>query len=120
MDLTALDRRGSSKGSADRLGQCLGTVDDEEPGRRRVQPALDEIVDERLHGRGVLRRTLGEAERMLVALRVDTDRRDQDQISVHAGWADIAAWEIGFIWPSRSEWPFKPGGAGGGPDSRGG
>ena len=78
MDLTALDRRSVTKGSADCLGQGLRTVDDEQPRHRRVKPALDEIVDERLDGRGILRRTLDEAERMLVALRIDTDRCDQD------------------------------------------
>jgi hypothetical protein len=31
VDLTALDRRGASEGSADRLGQGLRAVDDEEP-----------------------------------------------------------------------------------------
>src|SRR4029077_20427367 len=49
VDLTALDCRGSSEGSADCFGQGLGTVDDEEPRHRRVEPALDEIVDERLN-----------------------------------------------------------------------
>ena len=43
----------------------------------------------RLRSRGVLRRTLGEAERMLFALRVDTDRRDQDQIVVHVNAVDL-------------------------------
>jgi hypothetical protein len=43
MDLTALDRRSVDKGSADCLGQGFGTVDDEQPRYRRVEPALDEI-----------------------------------------------------------------------------
>ncbi len=41
----------------------------------------DEIVNERLDGRGVLRCALDEAERMFVAHRVNTDRCDEDQIS---------------------------------------
>ena len=53
VDLTALDCRGSSEGSADCFGQGLGAVDDEEPRHRRVEPALDEIVDERLNSRGI-------------------------------------------------------------------
>ena len=48
MNLTALDRRGTAEGSADRLGQGLGAVDDEEPRHRRVEPALDQIIDEGL------------------------------------------------------------------------
>ena len=47
------------------------------------------IIDERLDGRGVLRRPLDEAERMLVALRIDTDRCDQDQILVHVNAVDL-------------------------------
>ena len=77
VDLTALDCRGGSEGSADCFGQGLGAVDDEEPRHRRVEPALDEIVDERLNSRGIFHCTLGEAERMLVALCVDTECRDQ-------------------------------------------
>ena len=50
---------------------------------------MREIVDERLDGRGVLRCALDEAERMLVTLRVDPDRRDQDQIFVHVNVVDL-------------------------------
>src|SRR6516164_9193080 len=42
VNLTALDRRGTAEGSADRLGQGLGAVDDEQPWHRRVEPALDQ------------------------------------------------------------------------------
>ena len=89
VDLTALDRRGSSEGSADCFGQGLRAIDDEEPRHRRVEPALDEIVDECLNGRGIFRCTLGEAERMLVALCIDTECRDQDQIVVHVNAVDL-------------------------------
>ena len=89
VDLTALDRRGVSEGSADRLGQGLRAVDDEEPWHRRVEPALDKIVDEGLDGRGVLRCALDQAKRMLGARRVDTDRRDEDQILVHVNAVDL-------------------------------
>ena len=95
-----MDRRGTAEGSADRLGQGLGAVDDEEPRHRRVEPALDQIIDQRLDGRGVFGRSLGKAERMLVALRVDTDRCNQDRIFVHVNAIDldhqqIEAGEIG-------------------------
>ena len=77
------------KVSADCLGQGLGAIDDEQPRHRRVEPALDQVVDERLDCRGVLRRTLDEAERMLVTLRVDANRRDQNQILVHVNAVDL-------------------------------
>ena len=48
MDLTALDRRGSSEGPADRLGQGLRAVDDEQPRHRRIEPALDPIYARKL------------------------------------------------------------------------
>lgn len=38
---------------------------------------------------GVLRRTLDEAERMLITLCVDPDRRDQDQILVHINMSAV-------------------------------
>ena len=53
VDLTALDRRGASEGPADRLGQGLRAVNDEEPWHRRVEPALTRL-SMGLHGRGVL------------------------------------------------------------------
>jgi hypothetical protein len=74
-----------AEGSADCLGQGPGAIDDEQPQHRRIEPALDQVVDERLDGRGVLRRTLDEAERMLVTLRVDANRRNQNQILVETG-----------------------------------
>ncbi len=78
---TALDRCGTSEGSTECLRQSLRAFDNEEPRLGRVEPALDEIVNERLDGRGVLRCALDEAERMFVAHRVNTDRCDEDQIS---------------------------------------
>jgi hypothetical protein len=80
---------GTSEGSTDRLGQGLCAVDDEEPRHGRVETALDESVDERPDGRGVLRCTLYEAERMLVTFRVDTERRNEDQIFVHVNDLDL-------------------------------
>ena len=68
VDLTALDRARRAEGAPDRLGQRLGAVDDEQPRHRRIEPALDQIVDQRLDHRGVLGRTLDQAERMLDAL----------------------------------------------------
>ena len=49
------------------------------PGHRWVEPTLDEIIDERLHARRILRRTLDERQRALVARAIDADGRHQHQ-----------------------------------------
>src|SRR3954469_6900644 len=46
VDLAALDRRVPAKGAADRLGLGLGAVDDEQPRYRRVEAALDSVVEQ--------------------------------------------------------------------------
>src|SRR3954447_21694602 len=53
VNLAALDRRVPAKGAADRLGQGLGAVDDEQPRYRRVEAALDQVVEQRLNRGGV-------------------------------------------------------------------
>jgi hypothetical protein len=87
MDLTPLDRRGATEGSADCLGQRLGAIDDEQPRHRRVEPALDQVVDERLDCRGVLRRTLDEAESSIC--------RGQYAVCVHNGQVLFYRWPLG-------------------------
>ena len=69
-----------AEGRADHLGQRLGPIDDEQAADLGVEAAFDQIVDERLHDGGVLRRSLDEAERMLVAVGADTKRADQNQV----------------------------------------
>ena len=53
MNLATLDRRIASKGAADRLGQRLRAIDDEQASHGWIESTLDEIVDERLHRRRV-------------------------------------------------------------------
>src|SRR5450830_1076784 len=48
VNLTPLDRRMPAEGRADDFAQRLGAIDDEQPADLRVEPALDQIVDERL------------------------------------------------------------------------
>jgi len=43
-----LDRGVGAEGAANDFAQRLGAVDDEQPTDRRVEPALDEIIDQRL------------------------------------------------------------------------
>jgi hypothetical protein len=53
VNLAPLDRRIASKRAADRLGQRLRAIDDEQTSHSRIKSTLDEIVDERLHGRRI-------------------------------------------------------------------
>ena len=46
MDLAALDRGVGAEGAADDFAQRLGAVDDEQAADLRVEPALDQIVDQ--------------------------------------------------------------------------
>src|SRR6202023_4276023 len=48
VDLAALDRRVASKTAPDRPRQRLRAVDDEQTRHRRIEPALNQVVDERL------------------------------------------------------------------------
>src|SRR5450759_3625263 len=51
--LTTLNGRVASKRRPDRLGKSLRAVDDEEARHGGIEAALDEIIDQRLHGRRV-------------------------------------------------------------------
>src|SRR5216683_4300374 len=53
MNLAALDRRVGAEGATDDFAQRLGAVDDEQPADLGIKPALDQVVDERLHDGGV-------------------------------------------------------------------
>ena len=66
-----------AEGRADRLGQRLGAVNDEQPADLWIETALDQIVDESLHDGGVLGGAFDEAKRMLVPVSVDPQRGDQ-------------------------------------------
>src|SRR5262249_56136500 len=94
VDLTALNRRGVAKGPTDRLRQGFSTVNDEEPRHRRIEATLDQIIDKRLDGCGVLRRTLGKAERVLVAPGIDTNRYHQNQVLSHVDAVDLDHYHI--------------------------
>ena len=81
MDLTALDRRGGAEGPADRLGEGFRPIDNEQPGDLGLEAAVGRIVEQGLHGRGVLGCPFGDPQHVLVALAVDPDRRDQEVVA---------------------------------------
>src|SRR5208337_2205161 len=100
VNLATLDRRIASKRAADRLGQRLRAIDDEQTSHRRIKSTLDEIVDERLHGRRIFGRALDEAERMFVAVRVDADRRDEKHILIHVNAVNLDRQQIEIVEPA--------------------
>ena len=89
VNLTALDRRVPAKGAADRLGQRLGAVDDEQPHHRRVEAALDKVVEQRLNRGGIFGGPLDQPQRVLLARGVDADCRDKDQVLLDVQAVDL-------------------------------
>lgn len=75
VDRAALDRRIAPEDPADRHRQRLRPVDEEQPRHRGIEPALHQVVEQRLHHSGVLRRSLDRAARVLHAGAVDVDGR---------------------------------------------
>jgi len=73
MDLAPLDRGVAAEGAADDFAQRLGAVDDEQPTDRRVEPALDQIVDQCLDDGGIFGRPLDQAKRMPIAVAIDAE-----------------------------------------------
>ena len=80
---------------ADGFRQGLRAIHDEEPGHRRVEPTLDEIIDQRLDGRGVLRRALDERQRVLVTHAIDADGRHQHQTIADMKPVDLDREQVG-------------------------
>jgi hypothetical protein len=80
VDLAALDGRVTTEGLADRLGQRFRPIDDEQAADFRIQPALDQIVQERLRHGGILRGSLEQTERMFDPVAIDADGGQQRQV----------------------------------------
>jgi len=89
VDLAALDRRVTAEGVSDRLRQRLGAVDDEQAEEVRIEPAPHQVVEQGLADGGVLRRPLHHRKRMLLALAVDADGRQQDQVLANMNAVDL-------------------------------
>ena len=94
VNLAPLNERVASEGPPDRFRERLRSVDDEQPRHRRIEPARDEIVDERLHHGGILGRAFNEPERMLHAFAVDADRRHQHEVAGHVDAVDLHHQEV--------------------------
>ena len=64
------------------------------PKVRRIEPAGNEIIDQRLHDCRILGRTLNEPQRMLHAVAVDADRCHQHQVAAHVDAVDLHHQEV--------------------------
>src|SRR6202171_2278115 len=80
MYLTALNGHVASESRSDRLGESLRAVDDEKARQGGIEATLDEIIDQRLHGRCVFRGALDQPKRMFVAVRINAYRRHQGHV----------------------------------------
>jgi len=91
VNLAALKGRVASERRPDRLGKSLRAVDDEKTRNGWIEAALDEIVDQCRYGRRVFRGALDQPERMLVAIRIDADRRYQPDFANWCGYSRFSA-----------------------------
>ena len=98
--LATLDQRRMPEAPPDRLGERLGAVDDVEPGALGIEAAIDQVVEQGLHRGRVLRRALGQAQHVLLAARVDTDRRHHHVIADMKP-VDLDDQKIQFLQPAR-------------------
>ena len=94
MNLAALDRCVGAEGATDDFAQRLGAVDDEQPADLGIKPALDQVVDERLHDGGVLGCSFDQGERMFVAVPIDAERGDQHQVVADVKPVDLDDQEV--------------------------
>ena len=62
------------------FAQRLGAVNDEQPADLGIKPALDQIVDQRLHDGGVLGCSFDQGERMFAAFCTNAEGGDQHQL----------------------------------------
>ena len=59
-----------------------------------IKPALDQVVDERLHDRGVLGCAFDQGERMFVAFSINAEGSDQHQVVADMQPVDLDDQEV--------------------------
>src|SRR5271155_427501 len=89
VNLAALDRRVAPEAAPDRLGERLRAVDDEQTRHRRIEAALDQVVDQRLHHSAVLGCPFHQPKRVLEALAIDPERRHQNEMLTDVNAVDL-------------------------------
>jgi len=85
----------STEGPMD--GPCsasLGAIEDEQPTDLRIKPALDQVVDQRLHDNSIPGRPFDHAEPVFVAVGVDCEGGDQHQVVFDLQAVDLAHHQV--------------------------
>ena len=85
-----------AEGATDDFAQRLGAADDEQPADLGIKPALDQIVDERLHDGGVLGCSFDQGERMLMAVCINAEGGDQHEVIADVQPVDLDDQEVQF------------------------
>jgi hypothetical protein len=98
MNLAALDRRMGAECPTDHFAQRLGAINDEQPADFRVEPALNQVVDQRLHHSGILSRPLDQTGRVLVAFSINAEGGDQHQVVADMQAVDLDRQQIQLSW----------------------
>jgi hypothetical protein len=83
-----------TEGATDDFAQRFGAVDDEQPADLGIKPALDQVVDERLHDGGVLGCSFDQGERMFVAFSINAEGSDQYQVVADVQPIDLDDQEV--------------------------
>jgi hypothetical protein len=94
MNLAALDRLVGAEGATDDFAQRLSAVDDEQPADLGIKPALDQVVDERLHDGGVLGCSFDQGKWMFVAFSINAEGSDQHQVVADVQPVDLDDQEV--------------------------
>ena len=78
-----------AEGATDDFAQRLSAVDDEQSAELGIKPALDQVVDKRLHDGGVLSCSFDQGERMFVAFSINAEGSDQHQVVADVQSVDL-------------------------------
>ena len=84
----------SPESAADRFAQGLRTVHHEQPADLRIEPPLDQVVQQRLDHGSVFRRPLDNPERVLLPGTVNADGPDHQKLVPHVQPVDLDHQEI--------------------------
>jgi hypothetical protein len=83
--VAAVNQDPRTKRLDDRFVQRFGAIDHHQDGAIGIKPALDQVSQQRLAGRGVLGGAFPQPQYVLLAVALDADRRQDDMLGeVHS------------------------------------
>ena len=94
VNLTALDGNVRPESSAQRLAQSLGPIHDEQVAALGIHTTFDEIVEQGLHRRGVLRRPFDDTQRVLLPGSLNPDSANHQQMLVQMQTVDLDGYQV--------------------------